>query len=294
MRPCRLRMPASLENPALPAFERSGQWRTDDGQASGCDTRCGAFDDTSRPQRRRHRRRTTDAWRALAYSTRSHPSSFPGLILTQEGLMFDVTVNREVASSYGIRRRRSTTRSTTRYLVESDNAIEGGIAALNPHVDFASRAAIGGKRIAFRSRLGKSAASGDPQIRHGAFITAPHGVGRMILGRNDNKGAVDSSSKPAKSCAPHERLLASLRRATIAVTTPRHSENTSCHHLAKVESIDVDQTLTGRLFNYGNVTIRGTGSSNSPHDRRAAETADDGDHELTGRFCAQLDVARLA
>ncbi len=65
-------------------------------------------------------------------------------------------------------------------------------------------------------------------------------------------------------------------------------------NLAKVESIDVDQTLTGRLFNYGNVTIRGTGSSNSPHDRRAAETADDGDHELTGRFCAQLDVARLA
>ena len=32
-------------------------------------------------------------------------------------------------------------------------------------------------------------------------------------------------------------------------------------NLAKVESIDVDQTLTGRLFNYGNVTIRGTGSS---------------------------------
>src|ERR1700732_2933486 len=32
-------------------------------------------------------------------------------------------------------------------------------------------------------------------------------------------------------------------------------------NLAKVESIDVDQTLSGRIFNYGNVTIRGTGSS---------------------------------
>lgn len=32
-------------------------------------------------------------------------------------------------------------------------------------------------------------------------------------------------------------------------------------NLAKVESVDVDQTLSGRLFNYGNVTIRGTGSS---------------------------------
>jgi len=34
--------------------------------------------------------------------------------------------------------------------------------------------------------------------------------------------------------------------------------------------------LAGRLFNYGNVTIRGTGSSfgDSPLDRFSAETAD--------------------
>ncbi|MGO4870010.1 MAG: PH domain-containing protein [Roseiarcus sp.] len=32
-------------------------------------------------------------------------------------------------------------------------------------------------------------------------------------------------------------------------------------NMQKVESVDVDQTLTGRLFNYGSVTIRGTGSS---------------------------------
>jgi uncharacterized membrane protein YdbT with pleckstrin-like domain len=32
-------------------------------------------------------------------------------------------------------------------------------------------------------------------------------------------------------------------------------------NMQKVESVDVDQTLIGRLFNYGNITIRGTGSS---------------------------------
>jgi len=32
-------------------------------------------------------------------------------------------------------------------------------------------------------------------------------------------------------------------------------------NMQKVESVDVDQTLAGRLFNYGSVTIRGTGSS---------------------------------
>ena len=32
-------------------------------------------------------------------------------------------------------------------------------------------------------------------------------------------------------------------------------------NMQKVESVDVDQTLLGRLFNYGDVTIRGAGSS---------------------------------
>lgn len=32
-------------------------------------------------------------------------------------------------------------------------------------------------------------------------------------------------------------------------------------NMQKVESVDVDQTLIGRLFNYGNISIRGTGSS---------------------------------
>jgi len=35
-------------------------------------------------------------------------------------------------------------------------------------------------------------------------------------------------------------------------------------NMNKIESVDVDQTLFGRLFNYGNVTIRGTGSTFEP------------------------------
>jgi uncharacterized membrane protein YdbT with pleckstrin-like domain len=32
----------------------------------------------------------------------------------------------------------------------------------------------------------------------------------------------------------------------------------------KIESVDVDQSVLGRLFNYGNVTIHGTGATLEP------------------------------
>jgi uncharacterized membrane protein YdbT with pleckstrin-like domain len=32
-------------------------------------------------------------------------------------------------------------------------------------------------------------------------------------------------------------------------------------HMDKVESVDVDQTILGRIFNYGDITIRGTGET---------------------------------
>ena len=35
-------------------------------------------------------------------------------------------------------------------------------------------------------------------------------------------------------------------------------------NLDKVESVDVDQSLAGRLFGYGTVTIRGTGQAVEP------------------------------
>jgi uncharacterized membrane protein YdbT with pleckstrin-like domain len=35
-------------------------------------------------------------------------------------------------------------------------------------------------------------------------------------------------------------------------------------HMDKVESVDVDQSLLGRLLNYGNITVRGTGAGFEP------------------------------
>jgi len=35
-------------------------------------------------------------------------------------------------------------------------------------------------------------------------------------------------------------------------------------HMDKVESVDVDQSLLGRILSYGNITVRGTGSTFEP------------------------------
>jgi uncharacterized membrane protein YdbT with pleckstrin-like domain len=65
-------------------------------------------------------------------------------------------------------------------------------------------------------------------------------------------------------------LRASFRRMAteIAVTDRRIilkrgfiRRHTVEMNMQKVESVDVDQTLAGRLFNYGDVTVRGTGST---------------------------------
>jgi uncharacterized membrane protein YdbT with pleckstrin-like domain len=35
-------------------------------------------------------------------------------------------------------------------------------------------------------------------------------------------------------------------------------------HMDKIESVDVDQTLMGRILDYGDVTLRGTGTTLEP------------------------------
>ena len=35
-------------------------------------------------------------------------------------------------------------------------------------------------------------------------------------------------------------------------------------HMDKVESVDVDQSILGRIFNYGDITVRGTGATLEP------------------------------
>jgi uncharacterized membrane protein YdbT with pleckstrin-like domain len=42
------------------------------------------------------------------------------------------------------------------------------------------------------------------------------------------------------------------------------NRNTIEMNMDKVESVDVDQSLLGRLFNYGNVTVKGTGEGIEP------------------------------
>jgi hypothetical protein len=41
-------------------------------------------------------------------------------------------------------------------------------------------------------------------------------------------------------------------------------------NMDKVESVDVDQSILGRLLDYGTVTIRGTGESQDPFKNVAA------------------------
>ena len=68
-------------------------------------------------------------------------------------------------------------------------------------------------------------------------------------------------------------LRAWIRRATteLAVTDRRVifkrgliRRHTVEMNMDKVESVDVDQSILGRIFNYGDVTVRGTGASIEP------------------------------
>jgi uncharacterized membrane protein YdbT with pleckstrin-like domain len=64
-----------------------------------------------------------------------------------------------------------------------------------------------------------------------------------------------------------------IRRASteLAVTTRRViakfgfiSRSTVELNLAKIESVRVEQTVTGRIFNYGSIIVTGTGSTMDP------------------------------
>ena len=48
------------------------------------------------------------------------------------------------------------------------------------------------------------------------------------------------------------------------------SRNTVEMHMDKVESVDVDQSILGRIFDYGNVIVKGTGTGFEPLTRIAA------------------------
>ncbi|MNC92896.1 hypothetical protein D3C83_94070 [compost metagenome] len=56
--------------------------------------------------------------------------------------------------------------------------------------------------------------------------------------------------------------------------------------LDKVESLNVDQTVAGRLFDYGTVTVRGTGATLEPFQSISAPL------ELRKRFMEAADAYR--
>ncbi|HEV2101020.1 MAG TPA: PH domain-containing protein [Stellaceae bacterium] len=73
-------------------------------------------------------------------------------------------------------------------------------------------------------------------------------------------------------------LGAFVRRATTELAVTDHrviyktgllSRHTLEMNLSKVESVDVDQTVLGRIFSYGTVIVRGTGGSLEPMRRIA-------------------------
>lgn len=68
-------------------------------------------------------------------------------------------------------------------------------------------------------------------------------------------------------------IAAAIRRATTELAVTNHriiyksglfSRHTIEMNRAKVESVDVDQSLLGRIFGYGTVQVRGTGGSLEP------------------------------
>jgi uncharacterized membrane protein YdbT with pleckstrin-like domain len=68
-------------------------------------------------------------------------------------------------------------------------------------------------------------------------------------------------------------LVAWLRRAATSIAVTNHrlickngliARHTVEMNLDKIESVDVDQSVPGRIFGYGTVTIRGVGSTIDP------------------------------
>ena len=68
-------------------------------------------------------------------------------------------------------------------------------------------------------------------------------------------------------------LVAAIRRSSTELAVTDHrvifkrgllSRHTIEMNRSKVESVDVDQTLMGRLFGYGTILVRGTGGSLEP------------------------------
>lgn len=106
-----------------------------------------------------------------------------------------------------------------------------------------------------------------------AFATAVVGVVLLVLGATYGGGIALVPGAAVGLAAVYFWLGAWIRRSTteLAVTNRRIilkrgwiRRRTVEMNMDKVESVDVDQSILGRIFNYGDVTVRGTGASIEP------------------------------
>jgi uncharacterized membrane protein YdbT with pleckstrin-like domain len=98
-------------------------------------------------------------------------------------------------------------------------------------------------------------------------------LGALIITRNDGTPTSRIMAGVALAIGVVVILVAVIRRRTTElVLTDRRiitkrgfiSRDTVEMNLAKVESLHVDQSLLGRILNYGDVTVVGTGASLEP------------------------------
>ncbi|MGE5201552.1 MAG: PH domain-containing protein [Acidobacteriota bacterium] len=106
-----------------------------------------------------------------------------------------------------------------------------------------------------------------------AFATAVVGVVLLVLGATYGGGIALVPGAAVGLAAVYFWLGAWIRRSTteLAVTNRRIilkrgwiRRRTVEMNMDKVESVDVEQSVLGRIFNCGNVVVRGTGAGLEP------------------------------
>lgn len=135
---------------------------------------------------------------------------------------------------------------------------------------------ISGEKVTYRGQLHWIVIAGSLFIF--LFIALP-GLGLVIYGYS-NKDSVPTPAAVAGAALfvfgtfPVIKSELHRRAAEFAVTNKRVilkqgmiNRKTVEMFLQKVESIDVDQNLAGRMFDYGTITLRGTGGSFEPFAR---------------------------
>jgi uncharacterized membrane protein YdbT with pleckstrin-like domain len=91
--------------------------------------------------------------------------------------------------------------------------------------------------------------------------------GLPLIGVNERLGMVLAIAGLLAGAAAYIRQTASefaVTNARVIVKTGLLARRTIEINIARVESVEVDQDIFGRLFNYGAITVIGTGGTKEP------------------------------